>query len=223
MQELIDGLHQFQRGTFLPLKTLFERLAHGQHPDTLFITCSDSRIDPNLLTNSKPGTLFVLRNAGNIIPPHGSGAGGEAATIEFAVSVLGVRDIIVCGHSHCGAMRELIDPQSAKALPDVATWLSHAEMARRIIQDNYSQLQGEALLNATIEENVLVQLENLRTLPAVGSRTVRGDLHLHGWVYGIETGEVFAYDVEIGQFAKLVEYRVPEIATSPRRRPHQTI
>jgi carbonic anhydrase len=223
MQELIDGIHQFQSGSFLPLKTLFERLAHGQHPETLFITCSDSRIDPNLLTNSKPGTLFVLRNAGNIIPPHGSGAGGEAATIEFAVSVLGVKDIIVCGHSHCGAMQELLTPRAAKSLPDVSAWLSHAETTRRIVQDNYSQLQGEALLNATIEENVLVQLENLRTLPAVGSRSVRGDLHLHGWVYEIETGEVFAYDVEIGQFTKLIDCHIPETMTSLRRRPHHTI
>lgn len=223
MQQLLDGIHRFQRHSFLPLQKLFERLAEGQHPQTLFITCSDSRIDPNLLTNSNPGNLFILRNAGNIIPPHGAGVGGEAATIEFAVSVLGVQDIIVCGHSHCGAMQGLLNPDLIQSMPDVSAWLLHAEMTRRIIKDNYSQLQDEALLNATIEENVLVQIENLRTLPSVGSRLVRGDLHLHGWVYVIETGEIFAYDVEVGQFAKLAEHHTPDVKLNSRRRPQLTI
>ena len=223
MQKLIDGIHQFQSESCLPLQKLFERLAEGQHSETLFITCSDSRIDPTLVTNAQPGDLFILRNAGNIIPPHGAGIGGEAATIEFAVTALGVKDIIICGHSHCGAMRGLLHPESVVSLPDVSSWLSHAEMTRRIIQDNYSHLEGEALLTAAIEENVLVQLENLRTLPAVGSRLVRGDLHLHGWVYIFETGEVFAFDVESGQFVKLAEYHAPEIETSLRRRPNQII
>lgn len=223
MQKLIDGIHHFQSESFLPLQALFERLAEGQHPDTLFITCSDSRIDPTLLTNAQPGDLFILRNAGNIIPPHGAGVGGEAATIEYAVSVLGVKDIIICGHSHCGAMRGLLHAESLASLPDVSSWLSHAEMTRRIISDNYSHLDGEALLTATIEENVLVQLENLRTLPVVGSRLVKGDLHLHGWVYIIETGNVFAYDVESGQFMKLAEYHAPEIERSLRRRPTKII
>lgn len=223
MQKLIDGIHQFQKDSFLPLQKLFERLAEGQHPDTLFITCSDSRIDPTLLTNAQPGDLFILRNAGNIIPPHGIGNGGEAATVEFAVSVLGVKDIIICGHSHCGAMRGVLHPESVASLPDVSSWLSHAEMTRRIILDNYHHLKGEALLTATIEENVLVQLENLRTLPSVGSRLAKGDLHLHGWVYIIETGKVFAYDVESEQFVKLAEHYVPEIESSLRRRPTQII
>jgi carbonic anhydrase len=223
MQQLLDGIHRFQRHSFLPLQKLFERLAEGQHPQTLFITCSDSRIDPILLTNSNPGNLFILRNAGNIIPPHGTGVGGEAATIEFAVSVLGVQDIIVCGHSHCGAIQGLLNPDLIQSLPDVSAWLLRAEMTRRIIKDNYSQLQDEALLNATIEENVLVQIENLRTLPSVGSRLVRGDLHLHGWVYVIETGEIFAYDVEVGQFAKLAEHHTPDVKLNSRRRPQLTI
>lgn len=218
MQQLIDGIHQFQTGSFLPLQRLFEQLAKGQHPETLFITCSDSRIDPTLLTKAKPGDLFILRNAGNIIPPHGAGNGGEAATVEFAVAALGVKDIIICGHSHCGAMQSLLQPELVASLPAVSSWLSHAEATRRIIRDNYSHLDGQGLLTATIEENVLVQLENLRTLPAVGSRLVRGDLHLHGWVYIIETGEVFAYDVESGQFMKLAECHLPMIETSVRRR-----
>src|SRR5579863_8006780 len=130
MQKLIQGIHQFQGKSFLPLQGLFEQLAKGQNPETLFITCSDSRIDPSLLTQSKPGDLFILRNAGNIIPPHGAGNGGEAATIELAVTALGVKDIIICGHSHCGAMHALLKPERVAALPAVASWLTHAETTR---------------------------------------------------------------------------------------------
>lgn len=217
MQKLIEGIHQFQTKGFLPLQTLFEQLAKGQNPETLFITCSDSRIDPTLLTKAQPGDLFILRNAGNIVPPHGAGNGGEAATIEFAVAALGVKDIIICGHSHCGAMHGLLHPEKVASLPAVSAWLSHAEMTRRIMRKNYGHLEGDRLLTATVEENVLVQIENLQTLPAVGSRLVRGDLHLHGWVYEIETAEVFAYDEGNGQFVKLAEYQT-QIEPSVRRR-----
>ena len=217
MQKLIQGIHQFQSENFRPLQGLFEQLARGQNPETLFITCSDSRIDPSLLTRATPGDLFILRNAGNIVPPHGAG-GGEAATIEFAVSALGVKDIIICGHSHCGAMGGVLDPSAVAELPAVAAWLAHAETTKRIVRDNYKHLEGEKLLTATIEENVLVQLEHLRTLPAVASRLVKGDLSLHGWVYKIETGEVFAYDVASAQFVKLAEYRPGATAGRAARR-----
>ena len=140
MQKLIQGTHQFQSEDFLPLQGLFEHLAKGQNPETLFITCSDSRIDPNMLTRSKPGDLFIIRNAGNIIPPHGAGNGGEAATVEFAVAALGVKDIIICGHSHCGAMKGLLQPEQVASLPAVSSWLSYAETTRRIIRDNYGHL-----------------------------------------------------------------------------------
>lgn len=223
MQKLIHGIHQFRENDFRPLQGLFAQLAKGQNPETLFITCSDSRIDPNLLTRSKPGDLFILRNAGNIVPPHGAAGGGEAATIEFAVAALGVKDIIMCGHSHCGAMKGLLEPTMVESLPTVATWLEHAETTRRIVIDNYSHLEGDRLLTAAIEENVLVQLENLRTLPAVASRLVKGDLHLHGWVYKIETGEVFAYDLGSGQFVPLAQYQYQPSETAARRRTVGTI
>lgn len=223
MQKLIHGIHQFQQSEFQPLQGLFQQLAKGQTPDTLFITCSDSRIDPNLLTQSRPGDLFILRNAGNIVPPHGAANGGEAATIEFAVAALGVKDIIICGHSHCGAMQGLLQPEMVKSLPAVASWLSHAETTKRIVTDNYKHLSGLPLLTATIEENVLVQLENLRTLPSVASRLVVGDLKLHGWVYKIETGEVFAFDHATGQFLPLAEYKYPESEAPVRRRTQAVI
>ncbi len=219
MQKLITGIHQFQCSAFRPMKELFERLAHVQNPETLFITCSDSRIDPNLLTQSQPGDLFILRNAGNIVPPHGAAAGGEAATIEFAVVGLGVKDIIVCGHSHCGAMHGLLKPELVERFPALRSWLTHAETTRRIIEENYQSLDGERLVTAAVEENVLVQLENLRTLPAVAARLVKGDLHVHGWVYKIETGEVFAYDPESGQFVPLAEYKARAEPTRARAMP----
>lgn len=203
MQKLIQGLHQFQAHVFSSQRELFERLAHGQQPDALFITCSDSRINPNLLTQTGPGELFILRNAGNIIPPYGAANGGEGATVEFAVSALAVKDIIVCGHSHCGAVKGLLHPEGLSDMPSVAAWLSHAEATRRIVKENYAHLAGEARLTAAIEENVLVQIENLRTHPSVASRLARGDLKLHGWVYNFERGEVFAYDPEFGQFLPL--------------------
>lgn len=221
MQKLIQGIHQFQQENFRPLQGLYEQLSKGQNPETLFITCSDSRIDPNMLTRSQPGDLFILRNAGNIVPPHGAANGGEAATIEFAVAALGVKDIIICGHSHCGAMKGLLQPEMLSSLPAVSSWLSHAETTRRIVQENYKDLDDERLIMATVEENVLVQLENLRTLPSVAARLVKGDLHLHGWVYKLETGEVFAYDFTIGQFVPVGQYQASE--TSMRRRTGITI
>jgi carbonic anhydrase len=154
--------------------------------------------------------LFILRNAGNIVPSHGAANGGEGATIEFAVAGLGVKDIIICGHSHCGAMKGLLQPEMVASLPALSSWLSHAETTRKIVKDNYGHLEGDRLVTATVEENVLVQLENLRTLPSVASRLVKGDLHLHGWVYKIETGEVFAYDYASGQFVPLAQYKTKE-------------
>ncbi len=223
MQKLLQGIHEFRTEHFRPLQGLFEQLAKGQKPETLFITCSDSRIDPSLLTRTQPGDLFILRNAGNIVPPHGAANGGEAATIEFAVTGLGVKDIIICGHSHCGAMQGLLKPETVASLPTVASWLSHAETTRRIVLDNYGHLDGDRLVTATVEENVLVQLENLRTLPSVASRLVRGDLHLHGWVYKIETGDVFAYDTTTGQFVPLAQYEYQPSEAAVRRRTTDTI
>ncbi len=205
MQKLVQGIHHFQENIFLPQRELFERLTHGQRPEALFITCSDSRINPNLLTQTDPGDLFILRNAGNIIPPHGAANGGEGATVEFAVAALGIRDIILCGHSHCGAMKGLLDPGSLAHLPATVAWLSHAESTRRIIREKYRDREGAALLTATVEENVLMQLENLRTHPAVAAGLAQGELKLHGWVYKIETGEVFAYDPRPGQFVPLTQ------------------
>ena len=156
MQKIIEGIYQFQTAMFGANKQLFENLADSQHPLALFITCSDSRIDPNLLTQTAPGDLFVLRNAGNIVPPYDAVHGGEAATIEYAVTVLGVKDIIICGHSHCGAMHGLLDQSELKNLPAVRSWLTHAESTRRTIDEHYYHLlEAEDRLTAAVEENVV--------------------------------------------------------------------
>jgi carbonic anhydrase len=215
VQKLIQGIHQFQADIFRPRRELFERLARGQSPDVLFITCSDSRVNPNLITNTEPGELFILRNAGNIVPPHGA-PGGEAATIEFAVTALGIQDIVVCGHTLCGAMQGLLQRPDPQRLPAVAQWLTHAEATRRIVLDKYADRSPEALLTTAVEENVLVQLDHLRTHPAVAARLARDALKLHGWVYKIETGEVFAYDAASGQFTSILE-RPPLPVPNPAR------
>ena len=219
MQKLVQGIHHFQDNLFSPQRELFERLADGQHPETLFITCSDSRINPNLLTQTDPGELFIIRNAGNLVPPFGAANGGEAATIEFAVVGLGVQDIILCGHSYCGAMKGLLYPESLAKLPTMAAWLSHAEATRWVARQKYADRSEADLLNITIQENVLMQLENLRTHPAVAVAVASGKLKLHGWVYKFETGQVFAYTPQEGQFVPLTETAVPDVIA--RQVPHQ--
>jgi carbonic anhydrase len=223
MQKLVQGVHAFQSNIFRSQSELFERLSGGQNPQALFITCSDSRINPNLITQTDPGDLFIIRNAGNIVPPHGAANGGEGATIEFAVAGLGVPDIIVCGHSHCGAMKGLLEPSALKDLPAMSAWLSHAEATRRIVREKYTERTNSVLLTTTVEENVLVQIENLRTHPTVAVGLARGRLKLHGWVYKIETGEVFAYDPDRGQFLPITEAVLAPLPDSTRLTPAHAI
>jgi carbonic anhydrase len=217
MQKLVEGVHRFQKDIFGHQRELFERLAKHQEPDTLFITCSDSRVNPALLTQTEPGEVFILRNAGNIVPPWGF-MGGEAATLEFAVAGLGVKDIIVCGHSNCGAMKALIVPPPDGEMPAMRKWLEHAETARQVVKDRYKGLTQENLVNVMIQENVLAQVENLRTHPAVAAALRRGSLRLHGWVYKLDDGQVFAFDPEAEQFRPLAEVHAAKQPVSERLR-----
>lgn len=203
MQKLVQGIHQFRRAVFSARREEFERLIHGQTPLALFITCSDSRVEAGLITQTSPGDLFVLRNAGNIVPAHGAVQGGEAATIEYAIAALGITDIVICGHTQCGAMKAVLDPSSTKNLPAVSRWLENAAATSRILKSHYSHLEGEALLTAAVEENVLVQLENLKTHPEVLTGITGKRIRLHGWVYRLETGQVFAYDSGSSQFQEI--------------------
>jgi carbonic anhydrase len=135
MEKLVEGVKKFQAEVFSAKRALFSRLSESQTPRALFVTCSDSRIDPTLLTQAEPGELFILRNAGNIIPSYGETMGGSTATIEYAVGMLGVKHVIVCGHTDCGVMRALLHPESVEDLPAVKSWMRQAETTRRIVRD----------------------------------------------------------------------------------------
>ena len=197
MKKLIRGLDEFRKTYVHEHQELLEQLSHGQKPRVLFITCSDSRIAPNLITNTDMGELFVIRNAGNIIPPYGAANGGEGGTIEYAITALGIEQVIVCGHSHCGAMKGLLKLNKLqKDMPLVYDWLQHAESTRRLVLENYPHLSGEELIETLVAENVLIQIENLKTYPMVRARIHQGKLRIYGWIYEIETGEVLAYDAQ---------------------------
>ncbi len=205
MQQLVQGVHHFQKIGFREREELFGRLKHGQKPEACLITCADSRIVPNLITNSEPGELFIVRNVGNLIPCYGTSNNGEMAAFEYAIVELGIQDLIVCGHTGCGAMQALVSTPLTPTIsrtPLVSHWLHHADATLEIIREHYKHLEGSALANAAAEENVLVQLEHLRTLPSVASRISSGRVRLHGWMYKIDSGEVFYYESEIGQFVK---------------------
>jgi carbonic anhydrase len=213
MDRLIDGVSRFRRDVFPAKKRLFEQLASSQNPETLFITCADSRIVPDLLTQSEPGDLFICRNAGNMVPPYGEVQGGVTATIEYAVCVLEVKEIIVCGHTDCGAMKGILKPELLTEMPAVKNWLNHGELARRMVKENYQDLDERATLAAITRENAVAQLAHLRTHPYVATRVARGKLELQAWVYDIPTGEVHAWRADSGQFVPLEEYAISRAAS----------
>jgi carbonic anhydrase len=204
MKRFVDGIRQFQNDVFPKSKRRFQRLASGQKPLALFITCSDSRVDPNLLMQTEPGELFVLRNAGNLVPPYGAVRGGEDATIEYAVSVLSIRHVIVCGHSQCGAMSGLLNPEQVNGLTSVREWLDRAETTRRLLAENCADVECNAeRLDHAVKFNVISQLDNLRTHPSVAAALYRDEMELHGWVYRFETGEVLQYAPHNREFVVL--------------------
>ncbi|HVK18971.1 MAG TPA: carbonic anhydrase [Fimbriiglobus sp.] len=207
MEKLIRGIHKFQSDVFRAREDMFHSLVGGQNPQALFIGCSDSRMVPDLICQTDPGDLFVIRNAGNLVPPYTPGAvSGEAATIEYAIRGLGVKDVIVCGHTKCGAMQAAMNPDSLKDMPRVRQWLSNADASNEIVVTQYSHLPDDARWQVMAQENVLVQLENLRTHPSVLVGLAHGDIRLHAWMYKLETGQVFRYDAETGQYVPLVRH-----------------
>lgn len=205
MQKIIRGVHFFQQNIFRDQRELFERLAQGQEPEALFITCSDSRIDPSLITQTKPGELFIVRNVGNIIPAYGAGGGGEGAAIEYALKALDVQDIIICGHTHCGAMNSLLHPEQLEDLPSVRKWLTHADSTLSIIRERYGDDTDQQKLLDTVKENVLVQIDNLHTHPAVAAALSVGSLKVHGWVYDFEAGAMHAYHPDQSKFLPMTD------------------
>ena len=210
INKLIAGSQKFKKKTFLQHKHEFQKLvAEGQSPKILFIGCCDSRVLPNLITNTGPGDLFIVRNIGNFVAPYSPDADfhSTAAAIEYAVSVLEVRDIIVCGHSHCGAISALYKPKKLeeKELVHVKTWLDLGVPAKELVEEMTAcEISERDKFTLTEEISVLFQLDNLMTYPAVRKRVEEGELFLNAWHYDIESGEIFAYSDESEEFLPLI-------------------
>ncbi|UZK67877.1 carbonic anhydrase [Sphingomonas sp. M1-B02] len=219
MNDVVGRVFGFETEVFANEADLYGKLAHeGQAPKVLIISCSDSRIVPEQIMQARPGELFVIRNAGNIVPPFAQQNGGVTATIEYAVAALGVTDVVICGHSGCGAMGALTNPEGLDALPSVRAWLNHSQAAKAVVDHSYPELDGPAAIRAASLENVVVQLQHLRTHPAVASRIAKGELTLHGWFVDIHTGGILALDGEKGRFLAVQEGEALPVALSPARR-----
>lgn len=199
MRKLIAGIVDF-RERFLPeYSDRFRKLAQGQSPDALFISCSDSRVVPDLLASTDPGDMFVMRNVGNLVPPataDGSSTGdlSEASAIEYSVAVLEVSDIIVCGHSECGAMKAALSGGPFPETPNLEKWLHHSTSAVFRLQQEGPLDSRLSPHNQLSQLNVLVQLEHLVSYPLVRKRMEAGNLKLSGWWFDIASGEMFAYN-----------------------------
>lgn len=197
----MKGIRHFKNNLFLQQKSLFQALKEGQSPEFLLITCSDSRIVPSDMTHSQAGDLFVIRNAGNIIPPYPIPS-GEAATIEFALKKLKVKEIIICGHSHCGAMKGLLNPDIINDLQAVTAWLTHSKQVLERVASKYPELVDDSpqKLMCCIKENILVQVENLKTHPFVQEMLERHEINIHSWLYEFESGEIIVYSASHHDF-----------------------
>ena len=200
MPRFAAGVVRFQNNVYPEKQGLFEELSNGQSPEALFITCSDSRIETAMITQTEPGELFICRNAGNIVPPHTEHTGGMTASIEYAVAVLKVPHIVVCGHTECGAMKGAMNPEGLDALPHVRKWLGYSKAAVDIVDSIARDASPEERMLHLIEQNVLLQLQHLRTHPSVAAALACGETELHGWVYDIRTGKVEAWDEAEGKF-----------------------
>jgi carbonic anhydrase len=201
---LLAGLRKFRDEVYPKRRQIYEKAAREpQQPHALLITCSDSRIDPELLTQSGPGEIFVTRNVGNLVPVYGDRQSAVSAVIEYAVAGLCVDDIVICGHTDCGAMKALLDRETLKGFPATRTWLGNAEAALTAIRSPGSPAEDANTLLQLIEENVLLQITHLKTHPFVAARLAEGTLSVHGWVYDIGQGDVRLYDPVPGQFVSI--------------------
>jgi len=199
MDFLERGVRRFKQHGFRRHRALFRRLAGSQSPRVLFITCADSRIVPSLITQTRPGDLFIERNPGNIVPVYDRRTSGESASVEYAVAALNVQHIVVCGHSNCGAVKGMLHPEKLAAVPAVRRWLTYGNRARQMLGRATGLSERKKLARLT-ELNVLVQLEHLETHPSVALRLRQGNLSLHGWVYRIHDGEILQFEPRTGEF-----------------------
>jgi carbonic anhydrase len=194
IDSLKAGVKRFQERVFPNRKALFERLARAQSPKALFLTCADSRVVPSLITQTGPGELFVERNPGNLVPIYSEEAVGVSASIEYALAALRVEHVVICGHSDCGVVTSILHPEKVAQLPAVARWMEFGAAARRKLLEEYRPLPEEEQLPILTELNILCQIDNLHTHPSVRQALQEERLRIHGWVYHIESGEVWAYN-----------------------------
>ncbi|WP_346839934.1 carbonic anhydrase [Microbulbifer sp. SAOS-129_SWC] len=204
MKDIIDGFLKFQRNAFPQRVKLFKDLATQQSPRALFISCSDSRLVPELVTQREPGDLFVIRNAGNIVPSYGPEPGGVSASVEYAVAALQVADIVICGHSDCGAMTAISTCKCLDHMPAVAGWLRYADSARVVNEARHHE-DPHSKVRAMVRENVIAQLANIQTHPSVRLALEEGRVTLHGWIYDIESGRIDTFDGSTGKFVSLAD------------------
>lgn len=213
MNDFIGRVFGFEKQVFPTQSALYADLvSNGQSPTALMIGCADSRVAPEHVMQAAPGDLFVCRNAGNIVPPFATMNGGVSSTVEYAVMALGVREIIVCGHSDCGAMKALGKHEVLAKMPNVAGWLRHSEAALRIVEDAYPDLSETERVHAVALENIAVQLAHLRTHPSVAAALARGKLTLHGWFVDIHAAQVLALNGETGRFEAVREDQALPVA-----------
>jgi carbonic anhydrase len=205
MPHFAVGVVRFQKEVFPKMQALFQKISLGQSPEALFITCSDSRIQTEVITQTDPGELFICRNAGNIVPPYTSHVGAMTASIEFAIGALKVPHIVVCGHTECGAMKGAVQEGALDSLPHMKEWLSYSKAAVDIVAALGDGKTDAEKMMMLLEQNVVLQLQHLKTHPTVATSLALGELQLHGWVYDIATGEVHAYDEEQDTFIAVSE------------------
>jgi carbonic anhydrase len=192
LAELKAGIRRFRTEVYPEHEEIYRKAAsEPQRPHALFVTCADSRIDPELITQSGPGDIFVTRNIGNLVPAYGEMLGGVSAVIEYAVTALKVQHVVVCGHTDCGAMKGLLHPEAVEKMPTVQRWLRNADAALSVANSLAApDEKPNELMRRLTEENVLLQLHHLRTHPSVAGAMARGELTISGWVYDIGRGEV---------------------------------
>ena len=206
MKHFLEGMTRFQKEVFASQREKYAGLATSQSPETLFICCADSRVMPTEMLQCGPGELFICRNAGNIVPAHSDNLGGVSATVEYAVQVLKVKHIVVCGHSDCGAMRAVMHPEKVQHLRAVSQWILHAERVSAVARELHGSADDASFLDRLIEENVIAQLDNLLTHPYVAAKVRSDNLQLHGMVFDIKSGTFSILDRANQQFVSVAEF-----------------
>lgn len=207
MRKLIEGIVDFRKNITEEYRELFAKLALGQKPDALFIACSDSRVVPNLFASTNPGDLFVLRNVGNLIPPASLGEQETSAqaAIEFSIFSLNISNIIVCGHSECGAMIMLAEGRDEPCCPHLTSWLKYGEPSVKKVKEGFEIMPGISEVNQISLANVLQQMEHIASYPYIREKIEKKEIRVHGWWFDIAHADVYCYEPTLNQFVLIDE------------------